>query len=69
MSSVRSTLTYVSYASPREDSGIHARRYDEELKLFEEAEEVGRGALGSDVGFCWMRAMNPGMLSLAEGVG
>jgi len=39
-----------------------------------EEEEVGRsgdrGAVESgSVVFCWMRAMKPGMLSLAEGVG
>lgn len=34
-----------------------------------EEEEVGRASLGADRDFCCTRAMNPGMLSLAEGEG
>lgn len=67
--SERSTLTYVSYASPSEDSGTHARRREEALVLRVDDELVGRASLGAGVDFCCMRAMNPGMLSFADGDG
>ena len=67
--SERSTLTYVSYASPRDDSGTHASRSEEELIVLEDEEDVGRFALDCGDGFCCIRATNPGMLSLEEGVG
>lgn len=68
--SERSTLTYVSYASPRADSGDQARRRSEAAGLLCECEEVGRSELNDAVqGFCWMRAMKPTMLSFADGEG
>ena len=50
--SERSTFTYMSYASPRDDSGTQARRKDEALELLVDEEEVGRcvGSVGD--GFC-----------------
>lgn len=54
--SERSTLTYVFRASPREDSGSHAKRSEAEvldLELVEE-EDVGRE---SGAGFCCSKAM------------
>lgn len=65
--SERSTLTYVSLASPRLDSGSHASRRDADAAEFElvEVAVVGREPGGS---FCWRRAIYPGMLSFAEGV-
>lgn len=56
------------YASPREDSGTHARRNDEAFAAAE-PEEVGRGEVLVVAGFCWIRAIKPAMLSFAEGVG
>jgi hypothetical protein len=55
-------------ASPRECSGSHASSRDEEAGDFEvfEEEEVGRERGGS---FCCSRAMYPGILSFADGVG
>lgn len=67
--SERSTLTYVSYASPREDSGIHARSRLGACMLLAEAEVEGRASFGSGGDFCCMRAIKPAMLSFAEGVG
>lgn len=67
--SERSTFTYVSYASPRADSGIQASSSDEELTLFEDEDEVGRASLVFLGDFCCISAMKPGMLSLAEGEG
>jgi len=63
-----STLTYIPCTSPRECSGSHARSRDDEAGVFEflEDEEVGRERGGS---FCCSRAMYPGILSFAEGVG
>jgi len=51
---MRSTFTYVSYASPSADSGIQARRIVEAGGVFD---TVSAGA------FCCKRAMKPGMLS------
>lgn len=67
--SERSTLTYVSYASPREDSGTHESRSEEEAIVFEDEEELGRFELVCAGDFCCMRAMKPGILSLADGDG
>ena len=55
-------------ASPREDSGTHAKRRSEGDGCFErpEAEDVG---LAPSEGFCWRRAMYPGILSFADGEG
>jgi hypothetical protein len=54
--SLKSTFTYVFRASPREDSGSHAKR--REAAVFSlasfDVEEVGRESGG---GFCWSRAM------------
>lgn len=64
-----STFTYESNASPNEDSGSQASKYDVARSDFEEVEEVV-GGRASVVGlFCCMRAIKPGMLSLDEGVG
>lgn len=67
--SERSTFTYVFRASPSVDSGSHARRR-EEAALFRasavEAEDVG---LDPGTDFCCRRAIYPGTLSFAEGVG
>lgn len=54
--SARSTFTYVFKASPKEDSGSHAKRREEAaLDLaFAESEEVGRE---SGAGFCCSKAM------------
>jgi hypothetical protein len=54
--SERSTLTYVFRASPKEDSGSHARRREAAFFDFPEFddEDVGRD---SGAGFCWRRAM------------
>ena len=50
--SERSTFAYVSYASPRDDSGTQARRKDAAFELLVDEEEVGR-CIGSTVdGFC-----------------
>jgi len=65
----RSTLTYVSYASPRFDSGIQARSSDDAFTLRAEEEEVGRASLTVRLDFCWTRATKPGILSLEEGEG
>jgi hypothetical protein len=65
----RSTFTYVSRASPRELSGSHASRREAavlDFEVVEEEEETGRE---SGAGFCWRRAIYPGMLSFAEGLG
>lgn len=71
----------MSKASPREDSGTHARRREVDSMLgFAAVDEEERGrssevvedertASGGGAGFCWMRAMKPGMLSFADGVG
>ena len=67
--SERSTLTYVSYASPRLDSGIQQRSSDEALMLRADDDEAGRASAAARLERCCMRAMNPGMLSLDEGVG
>lgn len=64
-----STFTYDSYASPREDSGSHARRIEAALALIEEVEDEVRGRNSPAGVFCCMRAMKPGMLSFEEGVG
>ncbi len=67
--SARSTFTYVSRASPRECSGSHARSRDAAVLVFaevEDEEDVGRE---SGAGFCCRRAMYPGILSFADGVG
>lgn len=59
----------MSCESPRELSGSHASRRDGATVLFFEAEEdddVGRSSWGV---FCWSKAMYPGMLSFADGVG
>jgi hypothetical protein len=65
----RSTLTYVSYASPRLDSGIQQRSNEDALTLRVEEDEVGRTSLPERLVFCCIRAMNPGILSLDEGEG
>ena len=65
----RSTLTYVSYASPKEDSGTHANKSEEEAIVCKDEEEVGRFELVCAGDFCCMRATKPGMLSFAEGDG
>ena len=67
--SERSTFTYVSYASPRLDSGIQQRSNEDALTLREDEDEVGRASLAERLDLCCMRAMKPGMLSLDEGVG
>lgn len=62
----------MSYASDgSEDSGTQARRSEEVETSWAEWEDVGRASLVAVVadGFCWMRAMKPGMLSFADGVG
>ena len=66
--SARSTLTYVSLASPKECSGTQARRREAAVLAFAdwEEEDVGRE---SGAGFCCRSAMYPGMLSFADGVG
>lgn len=67
--SERSTLTYMSRESPRELSGSHASKRDGATVLFLEAEEdddAGRSSWGV---FCCSRAMYPGILSFADGVG
>lgn len=52
-----------------ECSGTQANRKEEAFEdLFEEAEE-GRSEASPPEGFSCIRAMKPGMLSLAEGVG
>ena len=68
--SARSTLTYVSITWPREDSGTHARRReeDETACVDEDEAELGLlGAVGAD--FCCSKARKPGMLSFAEALG
>lgn len=67
--SERSTLTYASYASPREYSGTHARRSDEDGIPFVEEDDAGRASEDVTGDFCWTRAIKPGMLSFADGVG
>ena len=67
--SERSTLTYVSYASPREDSGTQASNNEDAWVLRAEDEDVGRASPEEDEDFCCTRAMKPGILSLADGVG
>jgi hypothetical protein len=67
--SERSTFTYVSYASPRLDSGIQQSSNEDALTLWEDEDEVGRASLAERLDLCCMRAMKPGMLSLDEGVG
>ena len=67
--SARSTLRYVSRESPRDVSGSQARRKEEALVLLAEEAEVARSNVLVGEGFCWMRAMKPGMLSLDDGVG
>ena len=64
----RSTLTYTLAESPSDDSGTQARRRSDEAGDGGSWEscDVGRPFLE---GFCCSRAMYPGMLSLAEGVG
>lgn len=58
------------YASPREDSGTHASRYEEALGLdVPEEEDWGGSPLLEGAGFCCIRAIKPGILSLDEGVG
>jgi hypothetical protein len=59
---------YMSSASPRECSGSQASRREEAALSFEdvEADDVGRS---SGAGFCCSKAMYPGILSFAEGVG
>ena len=54
--SERSTFTYVLRASPREDSGSHARRREAAALDFVDVEEedVGRE---SGAGFCCRRAI------------
>lgn len=64
--SERSTLTYVSYASPSEASGTQARRSDAASVLVVVVRGVDEDVLGA---FCWINAMNPAMLSLEEGDG
>ena len=63
----------MSRAEPREDSGVQVRsRLEAEIvREEEEPAEVGRVGLETESreGFCWTRAMKPGMLSLADGVG
>jgi hypothetical protein len=61
--SERSTFTYVSYESPKEDSGSQARSRFEAATLRAELEEVGRASLGGTGAFCCTKAMNPGILS------
>jgi len=56
----------MSFASPRECSGSHAS--NRELAAFDVVEEAVAG-LESGAGFCCKRAMYPGILSFAEGVG
>ena len=67
--SERSTFAYVSCASPKDDSGTQARRKDAALKLRAEDDVLGRSSGTALEGFCWTRAMKPGMLSFEEGVG
>lgn len=66
--SARSTFTYVFKESPRDDSGSHARSKEAEVLdfAFLEEDDVGRESGGS---FCCNRAMYPGILSFADGVG
>lgn len=66
--SERSTFTYVFRASPRDDSGSHARSKEAAVLDFASLEEgeVGRESGG---GFCCNKAMYPGILSFADGVG
>lgn len=64
-----STLTYESKASPSEDSGSQASRYDVARSALEEPEALVPGRASVAGVFCCMRAMKPGMLSLEEGVG
>ena len=56
----------MSFASPRECSGNHAS--SRELAAFDVAEDAVPG-LESGAGFCCNRAIYPGILSFAEGVG
>lgn len=56
-------------ASPSEDSGSQARRYDVARSAFEEVEEAVEGRASVVGVFCCMRAMKPGMLSFEAGVG
>ena len=59
----------MSYASPRDDSGTHARRNEAAFELLDEEGDVGRCSESVTDGFCCMRAMKPGILSLDDGVG
>lgn len=56
------------WASPREVSGSHARRREDDARSFEalEDEETGLDRGGA---FSCSRAIYPGMLSFADGVG
>ena len=63
----RSTFTYVSYASPRFDSGIQARSSDDAFTLRADEDEVGRASLAVRLDFCCTKATKPGMLSFEEG--
>jgi hypothetical protein len=65
----KSTLTYASRESPREDSGTQARRSLSEAIEFADCEEVGLSSMEPAADFCWMRATKPGMLDFAEGDG
>lgn len=53
------------YASPRDDSGTQARRYEAGSLRLEEVAVVGFDGAG----FCWMRAIKPAILSLEDGDG
>ena len=67
--SADSTFTYASCASPSECSGTQDKRKDVALTdLFDDAVE-GRSEGSELEGFCWIKAMNPAMLSLEDGVG
>jgi hypothetical protein len=59
----------VSYASPSEDSGTHASSREEACTLLADDEEVGCVVFEEEADFCCRRAMKPGILSFAEGVG
>ena len=63
-----STFTYRLWASPRECSGSHANSKEDDVTDFDlvEEDEVGRESGGS---FCCSRAIYPGILSFADGVG
>lgn len=67
-----STLTYeLRSSSPRDLSGTQARSSEDEVIVLERllSGTEGETSVGNTAGFCWIKAMKPAMLSLAEGVG